>query len=232
MSPLASHHAILETWEPRRSTSLKEARRRTAFVHILRLLFTVGAVLSAGFLIGPAIQHAVFSSGPKYSAQATSVTVLKPRWEGRDSNDGVYVITAETAHRRRENPSLIDLVMPTLVDQASTKVQAREGVYDRQEEVLDLAGDVVMTDAAGYTFRADKSRMYVRENRVVGQTPLEGVGPVGEVRADAYEVMDGGDRIVLTGNVWTKFVNTRKQDGEADGSPGAQPGASNGGAQE
>jgi lipopolysaccharide export system protein LptC len=220
MSPLASH-AILETWEPRRSTSLKEARRRTAFVHILRLLFTVGAVLSAGFLIGPAVQHAIFSSAPKYSAQATSVTVLKPRWEGRDANDGVYVITAETAHRRRENPSLIDLVLPTLVDQASTQVQAREGVYDRQEEILDLAGDVIMTDAGGYTFRAERSRMYVRESRVVGETPLVGEGPVGEVRADAYEVFDGGDRIVLTGNVWTKFVNTQKEDGGPAGSPRA-----------
>ena len=70
-----------------------------------------------------------------------------------------------------------------------------------------------MADAAGYTFTADRTRMYVEENRVVGETPLYGVGPIGEARADSYEVLDDGDHIVLKGNVWTKFVRKRKRDG-------------------
>lgn len=224
MTPSASR-AALASWEPRRATSLREARVRTGLVHIIRLLFTVGAVLTAGFLIGPVVQHAVFSSGAaRYAAPATSVTVLKPRWEGRDDAGKLYVITAETARRRRENQSLIDLVMPRLEDETSTEVEALEGVFDRGLEILDLAGDVVMTDASGYTFRSDSSRMFIRENRVVGITPLVGEGPIGEVKADSYEIFESGERIVLTGNVWTKFVNTKKE-GRGSGGPaaGARP---------
>ena len=55
--------------------------------------------------------------------------------------------------------------------------------------------------------------MYVRENRVEGLTPLKGVGAVGEVRADAYEVLDDGNRIVLKGNVWTKFTPKKRRGG-------------------
>ena len=51
----------MDLWEPRRATSLKEARARTALVHILRLLFTIGAVLSAGILMGTLVQS-VFRS--------------------------------------------------------------------------------------------------------------------------------------------------------------------------
>ena len=36
---------------------------------------------------------------------------------------------------------------------------------------------------------------------------------IGEVRADSYEVLDDGDRIVLKGKVWTKFMRKRNRDG-------------------
>jgi len=82
-------------------------------------------------------------------------------------------------------------------------------VFDRDAQILDLVGNVLMTDAAGFSFTTERSRMHVKDNRVEGQTRLTGVGPIGEVRADAYEVLDSGDRIVLTGNVWSKFVRAK-----------------------
>jgi len=214
---IAVHHHALEIWGPRRATSLREARARTAFVHILRLLFTIGAVLSAGVLLGTVLDHTLRPHAPQAAASSLTVTVVGPRFEGRDSHDKPYVLTADTAQRRRENTNLVDLVNPHLQDSASTSVQARTGVWHADSEVLDLAGDVVMTDAAGYTFTSDKTRMYVKENRVEGQTPLHGVGPMGEARADSYEVLDDGNRLVLTGNVWTKFQSKKPRGGAGTG---------------
>ena len=214
----------MDMWGPRRATSLKEARSRTALVHILRLLFTIGAVLSAGILIGYVINNAINSSRPALSGPGTGATVLGPRFEGRDSNDEPYVLTADTARRRREATGLVDLVNPGLEDAASSTVQARDGVWNDQEKVLDLVGDVVMTNAAGYTFTADRTRMFVEQNRVEGKTPLRGFGPIGEVRADEYEVVDEGNRIILRGNVWTKFTPKRKRDGTPINGPDAQGG--------
>jgi len=210
MTPTA-HHSM-DMWGPRLATSLKEARARTALVHIIRLLFTIGAVLSAGILIGYVINNAVNSSRPAPLDPGTRAAV-GPRFEGRDSHDKPYVLTADTASRRREATNLYDLVNPRLEDAASKAVQAREGVWNAKDRVLDLVGDVVMTDAAGYTFTSDRTRMYVEENRVEGKTPLNGYGPIGEVRADEYEVVDDGNRILLRGHVWTKFIPKRKHDG-------------------
>lgn len=207
-----AHHSM-DLWEPRLATSLKEARARTALVHIIRLLFTIGAMLSAGVLIGYLVNHSLNGPATRDRSGVVSATVVGPRFEGRDASDKPYVLTAETARRRRENVAIIDLVNPRLEDATSTAVQAREGVWNDDEKVLDLVGDVVMTDAAGYTFTSERTRMFVEESRVEGQTPLQGVGPIGEVRADSYEVLDDGDRIVLKGNVWTKFVRKRNRDG-------------------
>lgn len=204
-------HAAMELWGPRRATSLKDARRRTALVHILRLLFTIGAVLSAGWLLGTVIESSMRERRAQPGAAGLSVTVHGPRFDGFDDNDRPYTLTALTAQRRRDNPVLVDLVNPHLKDVASSTVQARTGVWNSETEILDLQGDVVMTDAAGYTFTSQQTRMYVRENRVEGQDPLTGFGPIGEVRADAYEVLEDGDRILLKGNVWTKFTPKKKR---------------------
>jgi len=204
-------HSI-DLWGPRRATSLKEARQRTALVHILRLLFTIGAVLSAGWLLGTLIESSLRERRTQPGTAGLSVTVHGPRFDGYDDNDRPYTLTAVTAQRRRDDPAKVDLVNPRLKDAASSTVQARAGVWNTELEVLDLEGDVVMTDAAGYTFTSQKTRMYVRENRVEGQEPLQGFGPVGEVRADAYEVLQDGNRIILKGNVWTKFTPKPRRD--------------------
>jgi lipopolysaccharide export system protein LptC len=138
--------------------------------------------------------------------------MLNPRFEGLDASDRPYSLIAETARQRRENRKIIDLVNPRLEDWSATQVRAREGVFNDDDDVLDLVGEVVMTDAAGYTFTADRSRIFLRENRVDGQTPLTGYGPMGDVRADAYEVLDDGNLLVLKGNVSTRFVPTRARE--------------------
>lgn len=218
MTPAAAHaHHLMDHWGPRRATSLKEARARTALVHILRLVFTIGAVLSAGWLLGTVIESVLRGGSVAAPPSGLSVTVLAPRFEGFDSNDRPYSLTADTARRRRENVALVDLVSPKLEDAASTVVQAREGVWNSETEVLELVGDVVMTDAAGYTFTSQRTRMFVKDNRVEGEEPLNGVGPIGEVRANAYDVLDDGNRIVLKGKVWTRFTPKKKRGTPAGG---------------
>lgn len=209
MTPVG-HHAM-ETWSPHRATSLREARRRTATVHIVRVLFTFGAMVAAGLLLGTIINHAFSGGDRSLQSSTTNVTILNPRFEGRDSNDQPYVITADTARRRPDNVSVVDLTNPRLSDELDNTVVARDGVYDRESQELELVGGVVMRDPSGYTFTTERAKTYVRENRIVGETELRGVGPIGEIRGDTYEITDNGRRLVLTGNVWSRFTAKAKE---------------------
>lgn len=209
MTP-ASHHAM-ETWSPRHATSLLEARRRTAIVHIIRVLFTSGAVIAAGLLLGSIINSA-FSGGQRtLETTAPNVTILNPRFEGRDASDRPYVITADTARRRPGNTGVVDLTSPRLADELNNTVDARQGIYDRDSQILDLTGGVLMRDPAGYAFTTVQATIFVQENRIVGETEIRGEGPIGEIRADTYEVTNNGRRVVFRGNVWSRFVAQVKQ---------------------
>lgn len=211
---VAAHHHLMDQWGPRRATSLKEARERTALVHILRLLFTIGAVLSAGVLIG-FIAKDILAHQDAPPPPPTGITLLGPQFQGRDSQGKPYKLTAETARRRRENANLVDLTNPHLENATSATVSARDGVYDEKNRILDLVGNVVMQDAGGYTFTTERARMFVDSGRVEGKTPLKGHGPLGDVISDSYEVLDDGNRIVLKGNVSTTFTPKRKRGGRA-----------------
>jgi lipopolysaccharide export system protein LptC len=172
----ATHTVTMDLWRPRRAVSLRGARF-----------------------------HTVNKTPPSTTPGLTSVTMLGPRFTGRDANDQPFVITADTARRRPQQPSLIDLTNPRMEDANASNVVAKNGVYDETREVLDHAGDVVMTDVSGYVFNSETARMYVRENRVEGQTRIAGKGPTSELKADNWKVLDNGKHIMLDGNVWTRF---------------------------
>ena len=112
-----------------------------------------------------------------------------------------YLISADTARRRRTDGNVIDLLNPRLRDEKGTEIEARTGIYDQNQFHLDLYEDVRVRDGAGYSFTTGAARMHIREGWIEGLEPLNGSGPLGDVRANTYEILDDGDRIVLKGSV-------------------------------
>lgn len=190
-------------WVPRRQLTLAQARQRSDIVRVLRMLFTAFAAIAFGVLVGHVVASTVSSlSGVRKSFNSEEiVTMLSPRFSGRDASGSAYVITAESAQRRRAEPGKVDLVDPKLVDELGTEVTAPRGVYDRIDQVLDLAGDVRLRDAAGYAFETTSARLHVLDGRVEGFVPLAGSGPIGTVRSDNYEIEDKGAIVHFEGNV-------------------------------
>ncbi|MEM6627303.1 MAG: hypothetical protein AAF719_11425 [Pseudomonadota bacterium] len=205
MTPAAQH--AMKSWEPRRALSLSQARTRTNLVKILRAAFTVGAAASAGVLLGYVVSHSINQATFNAPQPAAGVTMLNPRFTGRDGAGVPYAIVADTARRRLGVTEIIDLRRPVMEDANGGVVRSRDGVFDRSTQTLELVGDVQLADAGGYLFVSERATMFVEDNRVEGATPLIGTGPIGELRADTYEVLDGGDRVILRGNVWTRIVS-------------------------
>ncbi|ACT57922.1 LPS export ABC transporter periplasmic protein LptC [Hirschia baltica] len=197
----------MQLWEPRRVTTLTQARFRSSLVGLLRMLFMAGIAISAGWLIGPVVVHAFTSGASIQENSVNGVTMLNPRFSGRDENGNAFTLTAGTAQRRIDELDVVDLQQPVLEDGLGGVVRARTGVYDKGKEMLTLTDNVHFVDASDYELTTDSAVVFISENRVVGSTPLRGEGPLGEFRADSYEVVDGGKRTILIGNVWTQIVS-------------------------
>jgi len=200
----ATHHDPASLWAPRRQLTLAQARRRSERVKVLRMVFVAGAAISIGFFAGHIIKSALTSeSRPVRVTKDESVTMVNPRFTGRDSTGQSFQITADAARRRLGTDQTVDLTAPVMRDEAGSQVSAPTGMYDRDAGILELYDNVSITDASGYTFVSSGARVYVGEGRVEGLSPLQGKGPLGDIRCDSYEVLDDGNRIVCAGNVRT-----------------------------
>lgn len=203
MNAVATHTDALSQWAPQRQMTLVQARRRSALVAVMRIGFVVAAAVSAGIMIGPIVASSLTSQTdrPVNLDGDQVVTMVNARFTGRNIAGEAFVITADTARRRRADASMIDLKNPRLINDAGTEVTAPSGIYNQNEEYLDLFENVRVTDGEGYSFSTTAARVFVQESRVAGLQPLSGSGPLGDVRSDSYEIVDGGDRVILRGNV-------------------------------
>lgn len=203
-------------WEPRRALALSVARKRTTFVRGLRLVFTAGAVSIAGLLIVQLVMGSGGNATNETEAVSADVRMTNPRFTGRDENLTPYVVTADTAIRRRDAANgVTELERPRLdynfleAGADLSRVLAESGRYDLPNRVLDLYSDVNFSTRAGYTFQSNHARIFLREERVTGEEAVEGTGPMGTIRADSYEITDGGNRIIFTGNVRARLIQDR-----------------------
>ncbi len=208
-------------WEPRRATTLTAARRRTAFIRMLRfaLIGLTGLIVAL-----VAVQILMRSLGVEEQAPVTvgeDARMINPRFTGRDENGTPYVVTADAAIRRRGSDARVtELEAPQLdydlitAGEEAEGVLARTGLFDADARTLDLNADVRFRTRSGYEFLAEHARIFLSEERVVGDSPVEGDGPLGTIRADGYEILDGGERVVFTGNVRTHILNEPSEGGD------------------
>ncbi|MBY9066237.1 LPS export ABC transporter periplasmic protein LptC [Hyphomonas sp. WL0036] len=218
------HNDPISLWAPRRQLTLAQARRRSERVRYLRYGFVAAAAAAIGLFTGYIVRSAISQeAAPPPVDDSQAVTMINPRFTGRDAAGEIFTITAEAAQRRRARDGAVDLVSPVLRDSKGTEVKAPSGYYDRNTGILELYEDVRISDAAGYMFNSQGARLHVSEDRVEGLSPLEGRGPLGDIKADSYEILDGGDRIVFKGNVQTVIYPSK-----ADNSAGTREGDENG----
>lgn len=198
-----AHKEMLAQWAPQRQMTLAQARKRSSFINLLRMIFVAGAAISAGVIIGPIVATTLTGAGQQIDKLAGDevVTMLNARFTGRNESGEAYVITADEARRRRADSSVINLTNPRLVDDQGTQVSAPIGVFYQNDEHLDLFQDVKVRDAEGYEFTTTAARVYVQDGRVQGLEPISGIGPLGDIIADSYEIEDEGDRVIFRGNV-------------------------------
>ncbi|MBA3067420.1 MAG: hypothetical protein FP825_02935 [Hyphomonas sp.] len=219
------HHDPATLWAPRRQLTLAQARRRSERVRYLRYALVGAAAVSVGLFLGYVIRSALSQDArPPAVRDDEAVTMINPRFTGRDADGQVFTITADAAQRRRAEDGVVDLVNPVMRDANGAELKAPTGFYDREKGVLELYEDVNIRDSAGYTFNTKGARLILGEDRVEGLSPLQGKGPLGDIEADSYEILDGGNRIVFQGNVRTVIYpqpaeEPATSESEQDGTP-------------
>ena len=205
----------LGLWEPKRTLTLDAARRHTRRVKRFRQGLLAIAILMAGGLV-----YQFFSDGstdvfPTVNAEE-SVSMVSPRYSGRTDDGLPYYLTADTAVRQLSNRDEVELKNPILEftrddGAASSYVEALEGTYNDVTKVLKLHKDVTLDTDDGYNCKTTRSRIFTRDKRIDGDTPISCTGSFGLVNGNSYAIEEN----------YTVFIFKDGMDGIIERDPAA-----------
>jgi len=203
-------------WQPSRQLTLVAARRRSVLVRVLRVLFILSALGIIGIVAAYIITNTAKPApvAPVVQTQETDpskMLIVNPVYTGRDEDNGGYVVKAATAKTLSEEEKITELVRPELGRGEDPNVTAARGVYDDQNKTLELYDDVQLQTPSGFVFDTSSAKIDIKKDRIYGDETVEGSGPLGDITADGYEVLNGGERILFNGRVTTTIPMTKKK---------------------
>jgi len=191
---------------PARRASIQRWRRRSRFIHVLRIALPalIGLILAA---LAATVAYNSFTAQPAHPASTNDpIRLVNPRFVGRDERGRPYVLIAATATRDAQDFQKVYLDKPALVldDQGPDplRITAAKGVYHEDTRKLEVSGGVRLAGATA-AFDTAESLFDTRTGELVGSGPIHGAGPLGEIQAKSYGVYDKGARMVFKGGVHT-----------------------------
>ena|SRR5690625_505748 len=146
-----------------------------------------------------------------------SAGMVGPRFEGVDGQGRPFVVRAETADFASEDQRFVQLERPkgdlSLSDGSEVAITAASGVYDREVQFMQLAGDVTLFHDDGFEVVTDSAVLDIPGGRAEGSEPVAGEGPVGHIVSEGFRIEEDGARVLFTGRSRLVLYGDQVQEG-------------------
>jgi lipopolysaccharide export system protein LptC len=203
--------------------------RRVALLK--RLLPAVGATLMLLVLVWPRLVPLIERMRMSLPAidlrEARELRMINPRYAGLDRLNRPFVVTAAVGRQVPQRQDLMAVEHPhgdlRMNNGMHVVVTALTGVYQSQTQLLDLFDDVTMVRDDGVQFLTKTAHLNVANNTGEGDDPIVGHGPSGDITAQGFRIMDGGNRILFTGASDLVITQARKLAARPSEPPGLPP---------
>ncbi len=185
--------------------------RYTRFVALIkRFLWVlvagiVGLVVWIASGIGDKGARMVFSHIPK--SENLENIMSKPHYQGIDLNNNPYTVIAEKAVQQDKDTVLLSTISADMARPGDKWVAltARSGTLNTETKQMTLTGGVNLFYEGGYEFESDHAQVDINKGAAYGDSPVNGRGPLGTLKADSFEIRDRGDSIRFNGSVRMKL---------------------------
>lgn len=187
-----------------RRAEITRWRRRSRLILVLRLVLPAIMLAILGLLALQVVWRTLAEQPAAQREARTAIRLVNARFVGRVEDGRSFMIGAKQAIRSEDDYQSVSLIEPMLVvgeGQGSSRIVARIGNYNERDRMLRLRGDVRIDDGKGLRFMSQEAIIDTRTGKVVGQSQVQGDGPLGQLNAKSYSVEDEGDRLVFRGRV-------------------------------
>ena len=234
--PIAGRRALDSLPSRARTTSAAAAARSRTIRRLRIALPIVAAVLIAAFIFNTqsnTIDEAFLEDFEDLTA-ATEKRMANPRFAGIDDEGKPFEILADWAVQTPDNENVLDLEKPRAVQGVEgdvTVVTAETGVYQSEENILELVDNVTLEHSIGqdlYIFRSPAATVSIDDEVVTSSAGVGGQGPDGgALKADRMRAYNAEGRVVFEGNVSMR-IYPKTKDEPAENASGDAPGGPSG----
>jgi len=145
-----------------------------------------------------------FSDAPDLDG---ALRMVNARYLGMDDRNQPYTVTAAEASQSEPNSPLVvlrDISADVFIDDGAGQwvaLTAREGLYERDKRLLDLAGDVSIFSDQGHEFHTERAHVDLGARTADGDAPVRGQGPLGLLQAGNFRLNDDKQEMFFGGGV-------------------------------
>src|SRR5580692_67273 len=144
------------------------AARHSRMVRILRVAVPGAVILSLASIVLVSVFNPFRLLLPKLPldmgnmvVSGTKITMESPHLSGYSPDRRPYELWAKTATQDVTDPDHVDLrtlrAKVLMVDQTTVVMDAREGLYDSKDQLLDLHKDIFVQTSSGYEARLSQA---------------------------------------------------------------------------
>ncbi len=200
-----------------RSQAFRKGRRHTYLVKFLRLFLPLSVIGLLGFTFSPLlIPKAALSCITKVKGKCVSTdaiipvltgpTVMKnPHYEGFDKKNGNYTIDAATAEINLTDQSRIPLTLLKVnvahLDNSSTALTAKKGLFDRDKKTMLLSEQVSFHNSTGMSAFFKTALIDMTTKNISSTDPVRVEMPQGKITANAITIDGAKKHVTFKDNV-------------------------------
>jgi lipopolysaccharide export system protein LptC len=189
------------------------AARHSRLVRILRIAVPAAVLLSMATIVLVSVFNPFRMLLPKLPidmgnlvVSGTKITMESPHMSGYTATDRrPYEVWAKTATQDVTDPDHLDLkTLRAKVlnqDQTTVTLDAREGMMNTKDQLLDLHHDIFLQTSSGYEARLDQAFVDMGKGTVSSDSHVDVKLTNGTLTSDRLRITGGGEVIRFEGNV-------------------------------
>lgn len=198
----------------RHADAYERAARHSALVRRLKYILPALAIAGVGVFWATARiipgDLAALVAVAGIDEESNSVIMQAPHISGFEGTRRAYDVKAGSAVQSLDDPKVVTFKQIDghfgLEENGTATVTAETGVYNGNNNTLDLTEGIRMTTTSGYAARFDDARIDLANGTLKTDKPLELSTGEGSLRADSIEVLERGKRVIFRGNVSVTYM--------------------------
>jgi lipopolysaccharide export system protein LptC len=211
------------------------ASRHSRMVRVLRVAVPAAVILAMAAIIAVSVFNPFRMLLPKLPVDignlvvsGTKITMESPHLSGYTPDQRPYEVWAKTATQDVTAPDRVDLktlrAKVLMVDQTTTvTLDARDGLMDTKQQVLELHKDIFLQSSSGYEARLSQALVDMGKGTVTSDEPVDVKLLQGTLTADKLRITEGGEVVRFDGNVVMNLENLGPSDQPASAPDTPEP---------